>query len=172
MSRPRHLSVGFEDEIVGDHDSNGEPRPDGDGWLNIERPSDELFAGLVEALGSPLTDRLDERVFVVAGPRLRSDAEQRRENRGLEHHAPVIVHFVLEPGVTFGVGARLPLQNDRLAVRHDEAVPDQERAGLAEGYLRVVLAAAPGALRDQQGFSGRAVIDVFCHLGGYWARPG
>ena len=41
---------------------------------------------------------------------------------------------------------------------------------MAEGYLRVVLADEARALRDQQGFSGRAVIDVFCHLGGYWAR--
>jgi hypothetical protein len=31
-------------------------------------------------------------------------------------------------------GDPVALQNDRLAVRHDEAVPDRERAELAEGY--------------------------------------
>ena len=41
---------------------------------------------------------------------------------------------------------------------------------MAEGYLRVVLADETRALRDQQGFSSRAVIDVFGHLGGHWAR--
>ena len=63
---------------------------------------------------------------------------------------PVIVDAVLQTGVALGVGAGLPLQHDRPAVRHDEAVPDQQHAALTEGDLVVVLADQPRALRDQQ----------------------
>jgi hypothetical protein len=59
----------------------------------------------------------------------------------------------------------MALQNDRLAVRHDEAGPNQERSRLAEGDLRVVLAHKAGALRDQKNLPGRAVIDVLGDLG-------
>jgi hypothetical protein len=36
------------------------------------------------------------------------------------------VDLVLEPGIALRVGAGLALQHDRVAVRHDEAGPDQE----------------------------------------------
>src|SRR5208337_4401493 len=66
---------------------------------------------------------------------LLNDRFQKTGVSNYEQHAPVVIDLVLEPGISLGVGARLPLQDDRLAVRHDEAVPDQERAGLAEGDL-------------------------------------
>ena len=78
----------------------------------------------------------------------------------------MVVDLVLEAGIAFGIGARLTLQNDRAAVRHDQAIPDEQRACLPEGDLRVVLADEARALRDQKDLSRRAVIDVFRHLGG------
>jgi len=54
-----------------------------------------------------------------------------------------------------------------------EAVPDEESAGLTEGYLRVVLADEACARRDQKEF-----FRSGCHrrssvnLGGHWARAG
>jgi hypothetical protein len=60
----------------------------------------------------------------------------------------------------------MALQNDGAAIRHNQAVPDQKRPGLAEGHLGVVLADEPRTLRNQQNAAGWAVIDVFCDLGG------
>src|SRR5215469_8322213 len=76
----------------------------------------------------------------------------------------MVVDLVLEAGIALRVGAGLTLQNDRAAVWHDQAIPHQERACLAEGDLRIVLAEKARALGDQEYFSCRTVIDVFRHL--------
>ena len=58
------------------------------------------------------------------------------------------------------------LQNDRAAVRHDQAIPYEERTCLPKGDLRIVLADEARALGDQKDLSRWAVIDVFRHLCG------
>ena len=82
----------------------------------------------------------------------------------------MIVDLVLEAGIAGGVGAGLPLQHDRGSIGHDEPGPDEEHAPLAEGDGAVVLADELRALRDEQKFPGRAVIDLFGHLGGDLSR--
>jgi len=95
-----------------------------------------------------LADALDEGFLIVAGAGLGPDAEQGREDRRLEQHAPVIIDLVLQTGMELRIGAGLALQNDGSTVRHDEAIPNQQCAGLAEGHLGVVLADKACALRD------------------------
>jgi hypothetical protein len=72
--------------------------------------------------------------------RLRSDTERSREDGGLEEHAPMIVDVILKPGVALGVRARLALQNDRVAARHDDPCPDQQHTALPKSDGGVVLA--------------------------------
>jgi hypothetical protein len=69
-----------------------------------------------------LSDRLRQIVLAVARARFGADAQERGENRRLEQHAPMVVDLVLEAGIAFGIGARLALQHDRAAVRHDQAI--------------------------------------------------
>jgi hypothetical protein len=106
------------------------------------------------------------RDFGVAGAGLGTDAEQGREDRRLEQHAPMVIDLAFQAGKAFRVGTGLTFQNDGSAIRHDQAIPNQQRAGLAEGHLGVVLADKACALRDQQNTAGRAVIDVIGYLGG------
>jgi hypothetical protein len=56
----------------------------------------------------------------------------------LNHHAPMVVDLVLEPGIPRGVGCWLALEHDRAAAGHDQARPGQQHAALAEGHLGVV----------------------------------
>src|SRR5579884_1503649 len=160
-------AVGFENEVVRDHHAHWKAWPDGDGRLDVERAADHLLAGLVHALRHALLNGLGEGAVVVAAHAgLRSDAEQRGENRRLEQRAPMVVDLVLEAGIALRVGARLTLQNDRAAVRHDQAIPDEERTCLPESDLRIVLADEARALGDQKYLARWAVIDVFRHLRG------
>src|SRR4029434_218362 len=50
----------------------------------------------------------------------------------------MMIDLVLKPRIPPRVGSRLSLKNDRSAVRHDQARPDQKDARLAEGNLAVV----------------------------------
>jgi hypothetical protein len=38
----------------------------------------------------------------------------------------MVIDLVFETRIAFSIGARLPLKNDRPAIRHDQTVPDQE----------------------------------------------
>ena len=78
----------------------------------------------------------------------------------------MVVDLVLEACIAFGIGAGLTLQNDRAAVRHDQAIPYEERTCLPEGDLRIVLPDQSCALWDQKDLSRWAVVDVFRHLCG------
>ena len=63
-----------------------------------------------------MAQSLDEGALVVVGAGFRTDAEQRREDRGLEQHAPMVVDLVFEAGIALRIGAgliRLPI--DRLS---------------------------------------------------------
>ncbi len=120
----RHIAssraVGFEDEIVGDHHAHQKTRSDCDRRLDVERTADHLLTGLVDALRHPLLNGSGQRAVIVAAhASLRSDAQDSREDCCLEQHAPMVVDLVLQPCIALGIGARLALQHDRLAVGHD-----------------------------------------------------
>jgi hypothetical protein len=52
----------------------------------------------------------------------------------------VVGDLVLQAGIELRIGVGLTFENDGAAVRHDQAVPDQQRPGLTAGHLGVVLA--------------------------------
>ncbi len=78
----------------------------------------------------------------------------------------MLIHAVLQAGISGRIGAGLALENDRAAVRHDEAVPGEQHAGLSRGDLAVIFADQPRALRNEQDAPGRIVLDIGRHLGG------
>jgi hypothetical protein len=53
---------------VGDNHADRKSRPNGKGRLDVELALNDLLAGLADAIGSALPDRLCEVVFVAAGP--------------------------------------------------------------------------------------------------------
>src|SRR5260370_30877389 len=63
-------------------------------------------------------------------------------------------------GNPWRVGAGLALQDDRSSVGDEEPRPDQKHAILPEGDVAVVGADKLRALRDEEIFPGRAVVDV------------
>ena len=77
----------------------------------------------------------------------------------------MIVDLILKAGIAGGIGARLTLQHDRAAVRHDQAGPDQQDTRLRERNLAVIDADQPRPLRYEKETPGRAVVDVFGDLG-------
>jgi hypothetical protein len=111
--------IGFKNQIVGDEHPDREAGADGDRRLNVQRALHDLPAGLADAVGGSLPQGLDELVLVVARACFRPDAENRRQDRGLEQHTPVVVDLVLQTGIAFRVGAGLTLQHDPAPVRHD-----------------------------------------------------
>ena len=90
---------------MSDQNANREARPNGDGRLNVQGASNDLFADLAESLRRALMKGLHKPVFVVVGASFGPDAEKRCKDRPLEQHAPVIVDLVFKAGVAFGVRA-------------------------------------------------------------------
>jgi hypothetical protein len=65
----------------------------------------------------------------------------------------MMIDLVLKPSISPGVSTRLPLKDDRSAIRHNQARPDQEDARLAEGNLAVVDPYQARALRTKRSAS-------------------
>jgi hypothetical protein len=83
------------------------------GWTLSERPATCSPTWL-----SPCEKRWRrvERALVIVDAGFRTDAEQRREDRGLEQHAPMVVDLIFESSVPLRIGARLiHLPIDRLS---------------------------------------------------------
>lgn len=59
------FSVGGEHQVTMHHHPHREARPDGVGGLDIERPSDHLFAYLVEALRATGAQRLGNGLVTI-----------------------------------------------------------------------------------------------------------
>ncbi len=103
-------------------------------------------------------------------PALGADAEQCRERGGLEQHRPMIIDIVFEPGIAAGIGAGQAFENDRGAVRHDQSRPDEKDAALPEGDGAIVLTDEARALRDEEIFANRTVVNGFGDLRGNLTR--
>src|SRR5882724_8986025 len=76
----------------------------------------------------------------------------------------MIVDSILETGIACDVGARLPLQHDGPAVRHDQTCPDQQNTRLTERNLAVIDTDQTCPLRYKKETPARTVIDVLRHL--------
>jgi hypothetical protein len=63
-------------------------------------------------------------------------------------------------GMTAGIGPLLSLQNDRTAIGHDQAGPDQEHARLPESDLAIIDSDQARTLRDQARAASWGVIDA------------
>ena len=98
-------------------------------------------------------------------PKFGSDTKQGRQQRRLEQLAPMMIDLVLKPGISRRIGTRLALKDDRSAVRHDQACPDQEHARLAEvqrGCRRSRSAARPAGINKSS--AGRRINRRFGHM--------
>ena len=91
----------------------------------------------------------------------------------------MMIDLGLKPRISPRVGSRLSLKNDRSAVRHDQARPDQEDARLAEGNLAVVDPDQARALRAEyprcvdalRGIASGALIAAVPHGCTHGIRP-
>ena len=67
----------------------------------------------------------------------------------------MVIDLVLKPRISPGVGPRLAFKDNRSAVRHDQARPDQEGARLADSDLAIVDSDESRSLRGERSFEGR-----------------
>ena len=124
---------------------------------------------MIEVL-APTLQGPDEIALIAVRAKLRADAEQSRERRCLQKIAPMIIDAIFEPSIAFRVGAGLVLKHDRLAVRKNDAVPDEQDAGLTKRNLAIVAADQFGTLWHKEEASRRTVVDVLRDLRGDQAR--
>jgi hypothetical protein len=125
-------SVWFEDKVAIDDDPHRKTRPDCHGRLDVEIAPNYLLTGLVQGIACPTAKGLQNGAASVAsiraGPKFGSYTKQSRQRRRLELLAPVKIDLVVKPSIACGIRTRLALKDDRSAVRHDQACPDQEHA--------------------------------------------
>jgi hypothetical protein len=76
----------------------------------------------------------------------------------------MIVDLILKSCIAGGIGARLTLQHDRAAVRHDQAGPDQQHTRLPERNLAIIDADQPRPLGHEKETARRAIEDVLGNL--------
>src|ERR1700739_1944451 len=116
------------------------------------------FAVLLTLSRSPMMMRLLLWVPLLAANSL-ENAEQRREYDPFEQSPGMVIDPVLEPGITQRAGGEEVIEDDRTAVRHDEACPDQQQSLLPVCDVAIVFADQPRALRDQQKSPASRVVD-------------
>jgi hypothetical protein len=125
-------SVWFEHEVAIDDYPHRKTRPDCQGRLDVEIAPNDLLTGLVQGIPCPTAKGLQNGAVSVAsiraGPKFGSYTKQSLQRRRLEQLAPVKIDLVVKPSIACGIGTRLALKDDRSAVRHDQACPDQEHA--------------------------------------------
>src|SRR3546814_10623264 len=124
-------------------------------WISAWCASNLRLIGRV--LGA-VAQRPDQCVVAV-GFKLGADAQQRRDQRGLGHAAPMIVHAIPNPRHTGRIGTWLAVQQDRAAAWKNKPIPGEQHAALARRDFAVIFADQPRALRDEKNASRRAVID-------------
>jgi hypothetical protein len=148
-------SVWFKDQVAIDDYPNRKTGPDCQGRLHVEVTSNDLLAGLVKRIPCPPAKRLEDETVTVpgVGAKLGPNAKQRGQQPRLEQLAPMMIDLVLKPSISPGVSTRLPLKDDRSAIRHNQARPDQEDARLAEGNLAVVDSDQPRSLGTKRSAS-------------------
>lgn len=98
------MAVGRQHQVARDDDTNREARSDSERRLDVELALHDLLAGLADRVRSARADRLDEIVLVLARTGFGADAEEGREDGGLEQHAPMVID---EPRIALRIGARL-----------------------------------------------------------------
>ncbi len=116
--------IGFENEVLGDDHAHGPARADGDGRLDIEVALDKPLSGLTGVGLGRLAQGLDQVVLIVAERQFRSNAEQGCHRNALQQLSGMEIDLVGQPGKSGCVGTRQVLDNDRRAVGHDDAFPD------------------------------------------------
>src|SRR3546814_14349352 len=97
-------SVGFEYEVAGDDDANGEPRADRQGRGDVQLAANDLLTGIVGGFLPAVAARLDQAVVVVGGE-LCTTAQPHGQARSLAEIPPGIVDAILEAGKTFDISA-------------------------------------------------------------------
>ena len=149
-----------------DDDPQGPSRADGDGRLDIEIALHQRLAGAIGGLTGRFAKRPND--VVIAAPRTErkagTDAENGCQRDALEQLPAVQIELIGKAGIAAGVRRRQIVDDDRGAVGPDDALPDDERALLAEGDDAVIACrsgASPCGIRDA---SGDAVEDMLRDL--------
>src|SRR3546814_5326506 len=90
-----------------------------------------------------------------------ADAEQGRRPDAHKKLPGVAVDPVGQASVTLRIGCRDIVDADGRSIGQDHALPNHQRAALAEGHDAIVTADEPRTLRDEQASPSYAVIDIF-----------
>jgi len=160
--------VRLKHEVAVDDHAHWKPRPDRQRWLDVKITLNDFLSGLVQAIAGSTTERCDDiAIGASAGGRSKfaADAEQCRQQRGFEQGPPMIVDLILKAGITGGIGARLTLQHDRAAVRHDQAGPDQQHTRLPKRNLAIIDTYQPRPLWHEKETARGAIEHVLGNLG-------
>jgi hypothetical protein len=94
-----------------------------------------------------LAKRSDEITFTAAERKLSPDTQQGCELDALDEPPGMEVHLALEASITGCIGRRQIVDLDRGSIRHDDALPDDQRLGLPERHDVVI---APDEARTQR----------------------
>jgi len=107
-------------------------------------------SGLVQSVGAAAPEGGENGAVVVSSAELRADPKQRGEDGSPNESRPMMVDLILETRKALRVRARLALQDDRAAIRHDEPCPDEQDAVLPERDLAIVSADKLRALWNEE----------------------
>ena len=144
------FDIGLEHEVLGDDNAHGPAGAHRDCRLDVELTLDKTLSRPVGGLLNALAQRPDKIALGVAERELGADPKDCGKSDALEKLPGVEINLVLEAGIAGGIGRRQILDHDGIAVRQDDAGPDQQRAFLSERNDVVILADEAGALRDQE----------------------
>lgn len=84
----------FQDQVAIQNEGERQPRPVGQGGLDVEAAVDQAVADHGEAVAGAGADCLHEIVFIPRRARLRTHAEQGRDQSRLEKLSPMVVHLI------------------------------------------------------------------------------
>jgi len=153
----------LEGHVLGNQDIEFEAATDGDRRSNLELTINNLTADLGCLLGGGIAERVGDIIAAVGG-KIGTHRNERRQDDCTDQATEMMIDLIGQACIASLVGTDHGLQLDAIAVRHDQAIPNDLGAILAVADVGIVAADDLGPLWDEKVLAASGIEDMLGDL--------